>query len=68
MLGAAISTAGGFAILNFSGLLPLRLFGQVFIVAISLAMVSSVTLLPTLYAPFLRHDAKHHLAEFKEDE
>ncbi len=60
MLGAAISTAGGFAILNFSGLLPLRLFGQVFIVAISLAMISSVTLLPTLYGPFLRHDAKHH--------
>lgn len=63
MLGAAISTAGGFAILNFSGLLPLRLFGQVFIVAISLAMVSSVTLLPTLYGPFLRRDAKQHLAE-----
>ncbi|MBM53484.1 MAG: hypothetical protein CMB36_00430 [Euryarchaeota archaeon] len=68
MLGAAISTAGGFAILNFSGLLPLRLFGQVFIVAISLAMVSSVTLLPTLYAPFLRHDAEHHLAEMNEAE
>ena len=68
MLGAAISTAGGFAILNFSGLLPLRLFGQVFIVAISLAMVSSVTLLPTLYGPFLRHDAKQHLAEETEQE
>ena len=68
MLGAAISTAGGFAILNFSGLLPLRLFGQVFIVAISLAMVSSVTLLPTLYGPFLRHDAKQHLPETLEQE
>tara|TARA_B100000035_G_scaffold250275_1_gene219231 strand:- start:1467 stop:2636 length:1170 start_codon:yes stop_codon:yes gene_type:complete len=68
MLGAAISTAGGFAILNFSGLLPLRLFGQVFIVAISLAMVSSVTLLPTLYGPFLRHDAQQHLAEHQEQE
>ena len=68
MLGAAISTAGGFAILNFSGLLPLRLFGQVFIVAISLAMVSSVTLLPTLYGPFLRHDAKQHLANETEQE
>ena len=68
MLGAAISTAGGFAILNFSGLLPLRLFGQVFIVAISLAMVSSVTLLPTLYGPFLRHDAKKHMPEILEQE
>ncbi|MEC7253386.1 MAG: MMPL family transporter [Candidatus Thermoplasmatota archaeon] len=68
MLGAAISTAGGFAILNFSGLLPLRLFGQVFIVAISLAMISSVTLLPTLYGPFLRHDAKQHLGEMTEQE
>ena len=61
MFGAALSTAGGFAILNFSGLLPLRLFGQVFIVAISLAMISSVTLLPALYGPFLRRDAKNHL-------
>ena len=61
MFGAALSTAGGFAILNFSGLLPLRLFGQVFIVAISLAMISSVTLLPALYGPFLRRDAKRHL-------
>ncbi len=68
MLGAAISTAGGFAILNLSGLLPLRLFGQVFIVAISLAMVSSVTLLPTLYGPFLRHDAKQLLADETEQE
>tara|TARA_B100000674_G_scaffold312953_1_gene260195 strand:- start:14 stop:1183 length:1170 start_codon:yes stop_codon:yes gene_type:complete len=68
MLGAAISTAGGFAILNFSGLLPLRLFGQVFIVAISLAMISSVTLLPTLYGPFLRHDANHILSEESESE
>ena len=68
MLGAAISTAGGFAILNFSGLLPLRLFGQVFIVAISLAMVSSVTLLPTLYGPFLRYDARQHLFEIIEQE
>ena len=68
MLGAAISTAGGFAILNFSGLLPLRLFGQVFIVAISLAMISSVTLLPTLYGPFLRHDANHILTEGSESE
>ena len=68
MLGAAISTAGGFAILNFSGLLPLRLFGQVFIVAISLAMVSSVTLLPTLYGPSLRHDAKQHLPDGHEQE
>ena len=61
MFGAALSTAGGFAILNFSGLLPLRLFGQVFIVAISLAMISSVTLLPALYGPFLRKDAKNRL-------
>ena len=61
MFGAALSTAGGFAILNFSGLLPLRLFGQVFIVAISLAMISSVTLLPALYGPFLRRDAMNHL-------
>ena len=67
MFGAALSTAGGFAILNFSGLLPLRLFGQVFIVAISLAMISSVTLLPALYGPFLRRDAKNHLKQHESE-
>ena len=67
MFGAALSTAGGFAILNFSGLLPLRLFGQVFIVAISLAMISSVTLLPALYGPFLRRDAQHHLKHYENE-
>ena len=67
MFGAALSTAGGFAILNFSGLLPLRLFGQVFIVAISLAMISSVTLLPALYGPFLRRDAKQHLKQHESE-
>ncbi len=48
MAGAAITTAGGFAVLNLSGLLPLRLFGQVFLVAISLALLSSLILLPVL--------------------
>lgn len=67
MFGAALSTAGGFAILNFSGLLPLRLFGQVFIVAISLAMISSVTLLPALYGPFLRRDAKNHVKQHESE-
>lgn len=48
MAGAAITTAGGFAVLNLSGVLPLRLFGQVFLVAISLALLSSLILLPVL--------------------
>ena len=39
MAGAAITTAGGFAVLNLSGLAPLRLFGQVFLVAILLALI-----------------------------
>ena len=68
MLGAAISTACGFAVLNFSGLSGLRLFGQVFVVAISLAMISCVTLLPTLYGKFLQNDAKQHLAKQGESE
>ena len=42
MAGAAITTAGGFAVLNLSGLAPLRLFGQVFLVAILLALISSL--------------------------
>ena len=36
MFGAALTTAGGFSVLNFSSLVPLQLFGQVFVVAIVL--------------------------------
>ena len=50
MAGAAITTAGGFAVLNLSGLAPLRLFGQVFLVAILLALISSLVLLPVLFS------------------
>jgi len=64
MAGAALTTAGGFAVLNLSALLPLRLFGQAFVVAIVLALLSSLLILPALYAPFLRRtaalSAKHH--------
>ena len=58
MFGAALTTAGGFSVLNFSSLVPLQLFGQVFVVAIVLALVSSLFLLPALYTPFLRQDAR----------
>ena len=57
MAGAAITTAGGFAVLNLSALLPLRLFGQAFVVAITLALLSSLMILPALYAPFLERIA-----------
>ena len=57
MAGAALTTAGGFAVLNLSALLPLRLFGQAFVVAIILALLSSLLILPALYAPFLKRTA-----------
>jgi len=38
-------------------LLPLRLFGQAFVVAIILALLSSLLILPALYAPFLKRTA-----------
>ncbi|MDP6200139.1 MAG: MMPL family transporter, partial [Candidatus Poseidonia sp.] len=57
MAGAALTTAGGFAVLNLSALLPLRLFGQAFVVAITLALLTSLLILPALYAPFLKRDA-----------
>jgi len=62
MFGAALTTAGGFSVLNFSSLVPLQLFGQVFVVAITLALISSLFVLPALYAPFLRKDAQKILA------
>ena len=42
---------------DLSALLPLRLFGQAFVVAISLALLSSLLILPALYAPFLKRTA-----------
>ena len=63
MFGAAITTAGGFSVLNFSSLVPLQLFGQVFVVAIILALISSLFVLPAMYTPFLKQDAKKYLAE-----
>ena len=62
MFGAALTTAGGFSVLNFSSLVPLQLFGQVFVVAIILALVSSLFVLPALYTPFLKQDARKYLA------
>ena len=63
MYGAALTTAGGFAVLNLSALLPLRLFGQAFVVAITLALLSSLILLPAFYTPFLNSDSKKYLGE-----
>lgn len=63
MFGAALTTAGGFAVLNLSALLPLRLFGQAFVVAITLALLSSLILLPAFYSKFLQYDAKKCLEE-----
>jgi predicted RND superfamily exporter protein len=63
MAGAALTTAGGFAVLNLSALLPLRLFGQAFVVAITLALLSSLLILPALYAPFLKRNAAKALGE-----
>ena len=65
---AALTTAGGFAVLNLSSLLPLRLFGQAFVVAIALALVSSLVILPAFYARFLRTDAIKYIAAMKEEE
>ena len=62
MFGAALTTAGGFSVLNFSSLVPLQLFGQVFVVAIILALVSSLFVLPAMYTPFLKQDAQKYLA------
>jgi len=49
-------------------LLPLRLFGQAFVVAIALALVSSLVILPAFYARFLRTDAMKYIAAMKEEE
>ena len=65
---AALTTAGGFAVLNLSSLLPLRLFGQAFVVAIALALVSSLVILPAFYARFLKTDAAKYIAAMKEEE
>jgi predicted RND superfamily exporter protein len=65
---AALTTAGGFAVLNLSSLLPLRLFGQAFVVAIALALLSSLVILPAFYSLFLKKDAERYLAARIEEE
>ena len=65
---AALTTAGGFAVLNLSSLLPLRLFGQAFVVAIALALLSSLVILPAFYARFLKTDAQRHISAMNEEE
>ena len=65
---AALTTAGGFAVLNLSSLLPLRLFGQAFVIAIALALLSSLVILPAFYASFLKKDAEKYLAANQEEE
>ena len=54
MAGAAITTAGGFSVLNLSSLVPLQLFGQAFVVAITLALLASVLLLPSIYTNLMK--------------
>jgi predicted RND superfamily exporter protein len=68
MFAAALTTAGGFSVLNLSALLPLRLFGQAFVVAIALALLSSLLLLPAFYTPFLKRDAEKFAANHLEAE
>lgn len=53
MVAAAFTTAGGFAVLTLSGIAPIRLFGQVFVVAILLALLSSLAIIPALLTPRL---------------
>jgi len=65
---AALTTAGGFAVLNLSSLLPLRLFGQAFVVAIGIALLSSLVILPAFYSQFLKKDAAKYIAGMAEEE
>jgi predicted RND superfamily exporter protein len=65
---AALTTAGGFAVLNLSSLLPLRLFGQAFVVAIGIALLSSLVILPAFYSQFLKKDAAKYIAGMVEEE
>ena len=57
MAAAAMTTAGGFAILLTSSLYPLRLMGLSFAIAITMALASSMILLPTLLASRLERAA-----------
>jgi len=54
MGAAALTTAGGFSVLLLSSLEPLKLMGIAFAIAISMALISSLTLLPTLLGPRLK--------------
>jgi multidrug efflux pump subunit AcrB len=44
------------------------LFGQAFVVAIALALLSSLVILPAFYARFLRTDAQRYISAMNEEE
>lgn len=58
MGAAALTTAGGFSVLLLSSLEPLKLMGIAFAIAISMALISSLTLLPTLLGPRLKRHSE----------
>ena len=58
MGAAALTTAGGFSVLLLSSLEPLKLMGISFAIAISMALISSLTLLPTLLGPRLKRHSE----------
>ncbi|MAT48560.1 MAG: hypothetical protein CMA27_01875 [Euryarchaeota archaeon] len=58
MGAAAFTTAGGFSVLLLSSLEPLKLMGMAFAIAISMALISSLTLLPSLLGPRLKNNSE----------
>ncbi len=58
VLGAALTTAVGFGILNFSSMVPLAQFGLITAMAIAYAYVGAAVALPTLLVIWGRHRSK----------
>jgi predicted RND superfamily exporter protein len=65
---AAVTTVAAFIIVMFSGIVPLRRFGGVTAVAITVCMVTSLTLMPALLYRLSRHEAKEAVVAESEPE
>jgi len=65
---AALATVAAFVIVMFSGIVPLRRFGGVTAVAISVCLVTSLTLMPALLYKLSGHVEMHEASDVSESE
>ncbi len=65
LFGAAITTIGGFGILVFAPIPPMRKFGAISALSIGFSLIASVFILPTFLSLWAKHVKKHDPCYFQ---